>query len=171
MQGLPALLSSGAHGEMWPQSRYNKATDSASSELNHHALVMNTESRAGLPGLLKTQKLLAQMPAQLPKPFQSCSTLDTGVAEAATHNSHAVGRLRAGGRGQPGSVLGQLSQQPRGCPGPAVSSPSTGACEGPSPLSPALIDDAGGAICAQPAVYNSCRPQSPSPCPDNSCSA
>lgn len=45
---------------MATQSKYNKNTSSASSWLNYHVLVINTESRAELPGLLEPPEPLTQ---------------------------------------------------------------------------------------------------------------
>ena len=94
--GVLAFLSSWAHRIMWAWSRYNENTDSVSPELKYHALVINTESRAKLPGLLKTEEPLTQTPAQLPFNLRveirtSAKLLHT--PDAAARNSHATGRF------------------------------------------------------------------------------
>lgn len=60
---------------MATQSKYNKNTSSASSGLNYHVLVINTESRAELPGLLEPPEPLTQ-----PQPFSEL-LWELGVVE------------------------------------------------------------------------------------------
>lgn len=60
----PAVQGPGTGAPMATQSTYNKNTNSASSQLNYHVLVINTESRAELPRLLEPPEPLTQ-----PQPF------------------------------------------------------------------------------------------------------